>query len=265
METRADGSLWGRGCGVAKRWFRAIFPRVVDPILDAPPGLVPNDAANETRYQRLIDRNDAFREARYRKGMRWRTVLHHFTPPPARVLDLGAGDGAIELALNAGRYVTTSVDREWNTVAPKLGVRRVIADAGALPFREGTFDALICLETIEHFTNARAACAEGARVLREGGRIVLITPARLRWLFRPDPHFGIRFLLMLPSSTQRRIAARRGFDQPHHFVDRIYTSAASIAKLFPRCRIEHTMMRSRMPRRFFWEALVLRKNQKPEE
>ena len=64
---------------------------------------------------------------------------------------------------------------------------------------------------------------------------------------------------MLPSSMQRRIAARRGFDQPHHFVDRIYTSAASIANLFPRCRIERTMTRSRLPKRFFWDALVLRK------
>jgi SAM-dependent methyltransferase len=251
--------------------FRLVFPRVVDPILDAAAGLVPGDEENETRYQALIDRDDSFREARYREGRRWRGVLHHFVAPPARVLDLGAGDGAIELALNAGQYVTTSVDREWNTVAPRLGVRRVIADAGALPFREATFDALICLETIEHFTDARAACAEGARVLREGGRVVLITPPRLRWIFRPDPHFGIRFLLMLPSSMQRRIAARRGFDQPHHFVDRIYTSATSIAKLFPGCRIEHTMMRSRLPKRWFWEAIVLRKqkpeaaNQKPED
>ena len=265
METRADGSLWKRPGGVAKRLFRLIFPRVVDPILDAPAGSAPADEENETRYQALIDRNDPFREARYREGTRWRSVLSHFVPAPARVLDLGAGDGAIELALNAGQYVTTSVDREWNTVAPRLGVRRVIADAAALPFRAETFDALICLETIEHFTDARAACAEGSRVLRDGGRVVLITPARLRWIFRRDPHFGIRFLLMLPSSTQRRIAARRGFDQPHHFVDRIYTSAASIAKLFPGCRIEVTMMRSRMPKRWFWEAVVLRKNQKPEE
>jgi len=262
METGEDTSQQNHQRGVAKRLFRRLFPRVVDPILDAPPAPLPEDAEIETRYQALIDRNDSFREARYREGIRWRSVLRHFLPPPARVLDLGAGDGAIELALNIGGYVTTSVDREWNTVAPRLGVRRVIADAGALPFREETFAAVICLETIEHFTNARAACAEGSRVLRDGGRVVLITPSRLAWIFRRDPHFGIRFLLMLPSSMQRRIAARRGFDQPHHFVDRIYTSAASIAKLFPCCRIERTMTRSRLPRRWFWDALVLRKSER---
>ncbi len=259
METHEDGSLRIRSIRWGKRLFRLVFPRLVDPLLDSPPALVPEDAATESRYQALIDRNDPFREARFREGTIWRSVLSHFVPPPARVLDLGAGDGAVELALNNGRYLTTSVDREWNTVAPRLGVRRVIADATALPFRPATFDAVICLETIEHFTNARASCEEASRVLHDGGRVVLITPSRLAWIFRRDPHFGIRFLLMLPSAMQRRIAARRGFDQPHHFVDRIYTSAASIAKLFPRCRIEHTMTRSRLPKRWFWDALVLRK------
>ena len=244
---------------LAKRLFRLVFPRVVDPILDSPPARLPEDAEIEAHYLSLIDRSDSFREARYREGIRWRGVLRHFADAPARVLDLGAGDGAIELALNAGRFRSTSVDREWNTVAPRLGVRRVIADAAFLPFRDATFDAVICLETIEHFTNARAACSEGSRVLRDEGRVVLITPSRLAWIFRRDPHFGIRFLLMLPSAMQRRIAARRGFDQPHHFVDRIYTSAASIAKLFPRCEIEHTMTRSRLPKRWFWDALVLKK------
>ena len=244
---------------MARRLFRLLFPRLVDPILDAPLDFRPEDDAIETRYQALIDRTDPFREARYREGIRWRGVLQHFSPPPARLLDLGAGDGAVELALNAGGYLTTSVDREWNTVAPRLGVRRVIADAGALPFRDATFDGIVCLETIEHFADARAAGAEGSRVLRGGGRVVLITPARLAWIFRRDPHFGIRFLLMLPSAMQRRVAARRGYDQPYHFVDRIYTTATSIAKLFPGCRIEHTMTRARAPKRFFWDALVLKK------
>jgi SAM-dependent methyltransferase len=243
----------------ARRLFRRFVPRLRDPILDAPPELVDADASLESRYLSLIDREDAFREARYREGIRWRGVLRHFTPPPARVLDLGAGDGAVELALNAGGYTTTSVDREWNTVAPRLGVRRVIADAGALPFRDATFDAVICLETIEHFANARAAGAEASRTLRDGGRVVLITPPRLAWIFRPDPHFNIRCLLMLPSRLQRAVAARRGFDQPYHFVDRIYTSSASIARVFPRAHIEHVMTRFRLPKRWFWDAIVLRK------
>ncbi len=243
-----------------RRMYRRLFPRILDPILDAPQNVSALDEEVESGYQLLIDRGDPFREARYREGIRWRGVVSHFQRPPARLLDLGAGDGAVELALNHGGYVTTSVDREWNAVAAKLGVRRVIADATALPFRDGTFDAEICLETIEHFADARAACAEGSRVLRTGGRVVLITPARPAWIFRRDPHFGIRFFLMLPSSVQRRVAARRGFDQRYHFVDRIYTSAVSIVKLFPRCRIEHIMRRSRLPRRWFWEALVLRKD-----
>src|SRR4051794_8445555 len=110
METGDDTSLAMRPVRMLKRAFRLVFPRVVDPILDAPPRTVAEDEAIETRYQALIDRNDLFREARYREGIRWRGVLEHFISPPARLLDLGAGDGAIELALNAGQYITTSVD-----------------------------------------------------------------------------------------------------------------------------------------------------------
>src|SRR5436309_3643487 len=107
MGSGHDTSLAMRPFRRLKRAFRLVFPRVVDSILDAPPRPLPEDEAIETRYQALIDRNDPFREARYREGIRWRGVLNHFVPPPARVLDLGAGDGAIELALNAGQYVTT--------------------------------------------------------------------------------------------------------------------------------------------------------------
>jgi SAM-dependent methyltransferase len=242
-----------------RRAFRLLFPRIVDPILDAPPRTLDGDAALESRYLALIDRGDAFREARYREGIRWRGVLAHFAPPPARVLDLGAGDGAIELALGAGGYAVTSIDREWNTVAPRLGVRRVIADAAALPFRDGTFGAVICLETIEHFADARAAGREASRVMRAGAKLVLITPPRLAWMLRRDPHFGIRFLLLFPPAVQRWIAARRGFDQPHHFVDRIYASVPSIARRFPRTRVAHVMTRVRAPRRWFWDAIVLEK------
>src|SRR5262245_15236452 len=108
METRADTSLATTRRPFLKRLFRLVFPRVVDPILDAPLQRLDVDSLIEDQYLSLIDRSDPFREARYREGIRWRGVLNHFVPAPARVLDLGAGDGAIELALNAGGYITTS-------------------------------------------------------------------------------------------------------------------------------------------------------------
>jgi ubiquinone/menaquinone biosynthesis C-methylase UbiE len=50
------------------------------------------------------------------------------------------------------------------------------ADAQAIGMASGTFDTVICCETLEHLVDPRAALAELARVLRRGGRLVLTTP-----------------------------------------------------------------------------------------
>ncbi len=60
---------------------------------------------------------------------------------------------------------------------PRAGMRGVLADACApLPFRTGSFDALVCMEGIEHFEDQTGFLRECARVLKPGGRLVLTTP-----------------------------------------------------------------------------------------
>jgi len=76
---------------------------------------------------------------------------------------------------------------------------------------------------------------------------------------QPDPHFGIRFLLAVPSALQRRIAASRGFRDEQHFVDRIYISIRGIRRLFPGFAVAAVLSRSRAPRQLFWDAVVLKK------
>ena len=81
---------------------------------------------------------------------------------------------------------------------------------------------------------------------------------RWRYFLRRDPHFGIPLLTLWPAPVQRRIAAARGFDQPHHYVNRIYSSVTQIARtLFP-LQIVAVLSRSRMPSRWFWDAIFLR-------
>ena len=204
---------------------------------------------------RLIDASVPFVEARYVEGMRWRNVLRDFIPPDARILDVGAGDGAIELALRAGGHRVVSIETMWNEVARQLGVARVIADAEALPFRDRVFDAIVCLETIEHLRAPRATAEELARATRPAGVMLVTTPPRWRFAFVPDPHFSIRGLHLLPTKWQRDIAAHRG-----HFIDRIYESVPQIEKALAPFVIERVLSRSRMPRRWFWDAIILRKS-----
>jgi SAM-dependent methyltransferase len=244
---------------MARRLFRRFFPRRRDPLLDADISPAPLDAQFEAAYLRRIDRSDPFLEARYFEGTRWRNVLRELVAPPARVLDAGAGDGAIELALSAGGYHVVSIESLWNDVARQLDVVRVIGDVTALPFRDGVFDAVVCLETIEHLERPNAAAAELSRATRTGAVMLLTTPARWRYAFARDPHFGIRGLALLPPRWQRTIAARRGFRSPEHFVGRLYGSVPQIARAFAPFKIERVLSRSRMPGRWFWDAIVMRK------
>jgi len=238
-----------------RRLLRMAFPRRTHPLLDAV--LTPNerDFPNEARYRELVGGADPFVTARYAEGMRWRRVLGTHVPAPARVLDLGAGNGAVELALAAGGYRVISIDAEWNDDARRLRVRRVVADAAALPFRGGVFDAALSLETIEHLPDARASSREIARVLRDGATVLLTTPPRWRYALGADPHFGIRFLTLLPAALQRRVAASRG---RREYVDRIYGSTAQVAHAMRPLRLVAVLSRSRMPQRWFWDALVFR-------
>ncbi len=245
--------------GLARRLFRRFFPRLKDPLLDAEIVPAPGDTRHERAYLGLVDRSDRFVAARYVEGMRWRNVLRTFVPPPARVLDIGAGDGAIELALQAGGYRVVSIETLWNNVARRLGVKRIIADAAALPFRRDLFEAIVCLETLEHLDRSRSAAAEIARVTRRDATLLLTTPPRWRYAMAADPHFGIRGLVLLPAGLQRRVAARHGFNRAEHYVDRIYGSVRQIERALAPFVVTQVLSRSRMPRRWFWDAIIMRK------
>jgi SAM-dependent methyltransferase len=251
-----------------RRLFRRFFPRLSDPWLDTPAAPLPRDGEIAAAYLSALlpeQRQELFLTARYDEGRRWREVLRRAGVSSGRVLDIGSGAGGVSLALAAAGLVAVTADSVWNDSlrrafrAARLPMRHVIADAAALPFRGGAFDAMVHLETLEHLPQPERAGAEASRVLRHGATIVLITPARLAWIFRRDPHFAIPFLILFPPSLQRWIAASRGHGGPHDYVDRIYNSSRAIERLFSDCRIEHTLTRSRLPKRWFWDALVLRK------
>lgn len=240
-----------------KQLYRRFFPRLRNALLDGSFYLAPDDTRLAAAYARVAT-DDDFTRLRFEEGRRWRGVLAHYGK--FNVLDVGGGNGAIELAVRADpRFRAVSVEMLWNDDARRLGVRRVVADAAALPFRGGAFDAVTCLETIEHLRDARAAGAEVARVTREDGVLLVTTPPRWRYAIKPDPHFGIRFLALLPPRWQRAVAAKRGFAEEHHYVDRLYGSVRQIAKLFPRFALQDVLTRSRAPRRWFWDALVFRR------
>jgi SAM-dependent methyltransferase len=112
-------------------------------------------------------------------------------------LNLAAGQHVLEVASGSGgpaRYLAratgcrvTGLDANENGVATASRMaaesgdaERVqfrVSDATArLPFEEGTFDALICIDSMNHFPDRLAVFREWRRVLRAGGRALFTDP-----------------------------------------------------------------------------------------
>lgn len=258
-----------------KRHIRKFFPRRDHPVMDNFP-LLPRDRELGELYLASLSQMERsgpaaeFVRARYFEACRWRAVLlHALNAPNPRILDVGAGNGAFELSTHAVDAPAFGVDILWAHTLRKalnergLGNRRSHALVEQLPYAANTFDGVVCLETIEHLRNARSAAREIVRVLRPGGFLLLTTPSRLRYLFSPDPHFGITGLLLLPPTLQRAVAAHYGATEPHHFVDRIYSSVSQIRRLFEDLIVVEVISRSRAPREFFWDAVLFSKHLDP--
>src|SRR5438132_4300670 len=99
-------------------------------------------------------------------------------PQPAdRVLDLGCGPGNSTVHLGPGAiggdYALAMLHRARRR-SPQLPL--VCLDAGALPLRSGSVDAVTFHSVLYLLPDQPAALRETFRILRPGGRAVLLEP-----------------------------------------------------------------------------------------
>jgi SAM-dependent methyltransferase len=101
-------------------------------------------------------------------------------PREPRILDAGCGSGRtlVELAGYGGEVSGI----ELNTDAAELARRRGLGDVQVgrleeLPWDDGAFDLITCLDVIEHVPDDVAALAELRRVARAGGWLLVTVPA----------------------------------------------------------------------------------------
>jgi SAM-dependent methyltransferase len=114
--------------------------------------------------------------------------------PPAVLVDLGAGEGAILYALLAarlarGQMYAVDLSADALAVAARVvpGVVTFVSDVTHVTeLRDGEADAVVSSQVIEHLPDDRALAAEIARLLRPGGWFYVSSVIRGRraWWFR---------------------------------------------------------------------------------
>lgn len=96
--------------------------------------------------------------------------------PGSRVLDLGGNRIRKRGVFNIERYPLCTIYA--NIVVTKRP--HVQADGAALPFGDGSFDAVISAELLEHVPSPERVLREVHRVLRPGGRLLITVPLLYR-------------------------------------------------------------------------------------
>jgi len=154
----------------------------------------------------------------------------------SRLLEVAAGTGVVTRALAAASnasIVATDLNQAMLDEAAATGTPRPVewqrADAMALPFPDGGFDAVVCQFGVMFFPDRAKAFAEARRVLRPGGVLLFnvwdrlsenefadVVTGALARVFPDDPP---RFLARIPHGyhdvpTIQRDLSNGGFTRP---------------------------------------------------
>lgn len=100
-------------------------------------------------------------------------------PGTARILDAGCGSGrTLEDLVGYGSVSGLELDPDAAQVASSRGCGEVkVGRLEELPWEDGTFDLITCLDVLEHTPDDRQALTELRRVCKVGGWMVMTVPA----------------------------------------------------------------------------------------
>lgn len=99
-----------------------------------------------------------------------------------RILDIGCGSGAYLQPLSKFASEVVGVDiyedylKEARQNVQGKNIRLLLMSAEELAFKEGSFDAVILIETLEHISDDEKAIKEISKVLKVSGKLILIAP-----------------------------------------------------------------------------------------
>jgi len=105
-------------------------------------------------------------------------------PISGSVLDMGGGRKAKYLRLLPPGLTVESVN-----IDPAIEPTHLVTPGQPLPLPDNSFDAVICLNTLEHVYDSAAVLQELFRVVRPGGAVHVTVPFMFRIHGHPDDFF----------------------------------------------------------------------------
>jgi SAM-dependent methyltransferase len=145
--------------------------------------------------------------------------------PGKTLLDVGCGAGgpALRIAAISGcSVVGVDVHQQAVTTASSLATQRGLAkraefrttDAtGPLPFSDARFDAITCIDAINHFPDRACVLAEWVRLLKPGGRLLFTDPITVTGALTNEEiatRSSAGFYLFVPRGFDERAIAASG-------------------------------------------------------
>jgi SAM-dependent methyltransferase len=173
------------------------------------------------------------------------TADHH-------VLEVASGSGgpALHLAHKAGCRLTGLDSNEHGVaaaseLASRAGlagrVRFMVADANLrLPFEGGSFDALLCIDAMNHLLDRLAVLREWHRVLRPGGRAIFTDPVVITGPVTDDElalRSSVGHFLFVPPGVNERLIDQAGLALVRH--EDVTENAASVSGRWRQARDAH--------------------------
>ncbi len=130
--------------------------------------------------------------ADYVPGKSWKSLAEALLRlmPPMVIADLGAGEGAFALLLAQRARKVIAVDSSEKMIdvgraqAQRLGQKNIdfrVGDMEELPIRAGAVDCVFFSQSLHHALHPQLALEEAARILRPGGRIVVLDLVQHRY------------------------------------------------------------------------------------
>ena len=114
-------------------------------------------------------------KARKKQLTNW---FNEFKHSDLRVLDVGSATGGNTLHISSMGHLVTSIENSdiGIRIQKEKGIRDIQADAQSLPFEDGSFDVVICLDVLEHILDDFKVVKEIYRVLAVDGHYLISVP-----------------------------------------------------------------------------------------